>query len=299
MNLLEARDKFGKNSSSLLNILNTVLFKKDNLFFVDVGAYHGDFTATLLESFPNSTAMLFEPTPESYKLIQERFKNNKSIQVFNCALSDEEGIYELYLTPDPATNSLLCPNNISSDKISVTVQTIDNVFKQLGKSKGVDLIKVDTQGNDLKVLYGASNIIKWFSPIILVEFIFIKLYQNQCSYYEIFEFMKSYQYHLAGIYNSHYTETGMLAFSDLLFIPQSLIPKINNHHNKFICFDLDHLIEHNKVLQSACEDRLKLINDLTRIAEERLDVIQVLDAEVNRLSEDNKNLSKKEDLWEQ
>lgn len=111
--------------------------------------------------------------------------------------------------------------------------------------------------------------------------------------------MKSYQYHLARTYNSHYTETGMLAFSDLLFIPQSLVPKINNHHNKLICFDLDHLIEHNKVLQSACEDRLRLINDLTRIAEERLDVIQVLDTEVNKLGEEVKTLSKKEDLWEQ
>jgi len=295
---LEAEKTSYKSSSSVLKILKNI-FSKSELFFIDVGAYQGDFTATLLENFPNSTAMLFEPTPESYKLIQERFKKNKSIQIFNYALSDEEGIYELYLTPDPATNSLLYPNDISSAKISVTVQTIDNVFKQLGKSKDVNLIKVDTQGNDLKVLHGASNIIKRFSPIILVESIFIELYQNQCSYYEILGFMKSCHYYLAGIYNSHYTETGMLAFSDLLFIPKSLVSKVGSYSNNFTCFDLDYLIEQNKFLQSACEDRLRLINDLTRVAEERLDVIKVLDAEVKRLNEEIKSLCKKGNLWEQ
>lgn len=296
---VEAEETSQRGVNSILKILRNI-FSKSEISFIDVGAYHGDFTANLLESFPNSIAALFEPTIESYKLIQKRFKNNKLIQTFNCALSDEEGIGELYLTPVPATNSLLYPNDISSNKILVTVKTIDNIFKQLGEFKNIDLIKVDAQGNDLKVLFGASNIIKQFSPIILVESIFIKLYQQQSHYYEIFEFMKSYQYYLAGIYNLHYTETSMLAFSDLLFIPLSLLPKVDHHNNKFTCFDLDYLIEQNKVLQSACEDRLGLINSLVRIAEERLDVIQVLDVEVKRLNEEIKSLSKKKgNLWEQ
>lgn len=299
-NLLKVENKFNKNPSSLLNILRTVFSNKSNLFFIDVEAYHGDFTTILLKNFPNSRAILFEPTPESYQILQTQFRNDESIQIFNCTLSDKEEICNFYMMADPATNSLLSHEGISSIKnISVTVQTIDKILQQVSKSNNVNLIKVDTQGSDLKVLHGAISAIQQFSPLILVESIFIDLYQKQCFYYEIFDFMKFCKYYLAGNYNSHYTEAGMLAFSDLLFIPKSLLTKVSNQSNKFTCFDLDHLIEQNKVLQSACEDRLRLINDLTRVAEERLDVIQVLDAEVKRLNEEIKSLFKKGNLWEQ
>lgn len=53
------------------------------------------------------------------------------------------------------------------------------------------------------------------------------------------------------------------------------------------------------ILNTVLFKKDNLFNDLTKISEERLDVIQVLDAEVNRLSEEVKTLSKKEDLWEQ
>jgi hypothetical protein len=38
------------------------------------------------------------------------------------------------------------------------------------------------------------------------------------------------------------------------------------------------------MLQEACDDRLELINRLSAAAEDRLKVIEVLDAEVKRLS---------------
>ena len=51
----------------------------------------------------------------------------------------------------------------------------------------------------------------------------------------------------------------------------------------FVCFDIEHLVSQNAILQSACDERLDLIQRLNETAAERLALIEVLDAEVNRL----------------
>lgn len=58
---------------------------------------------------------------------------------------------------------------------------------------------------------------------------------------------------LHGAASTIYNRTSIFAFSRLLFIPQSLVPTVGNYSKKFTCFDLDYLIEQNKVLQSTCK----------------------------------------------
>jgi Methyltransferase FkbM domain len=186
---------------------------------------------------------------------------------------------------DSATNSLLNPSSSSAEQIQVSIQTLDSIFQNSAfGAETIDFIKIDTQGNDLKVLQGAVEIIKTHSPVILVESIFIDLYQGQCSYYDIFSFMQSFQYCLAGFYNAHYTKAGAIAFSDLLFVPQAMFSKISQHDDQFICFDVDHLVSQNSILQSACDERLELVHRLNDTAAERLALIETLDAEVKRLT---------------
>jgi hypothetical protein len=52
----------------------------------------------------------------------------------------------------------------------------------------------------------------------------------------------------------------------------------------YVCTDSSYLLAQNRLLQSACDERLDLIHRLNETAAERLKVIEILDAEVKRLS---------------
>lgn len=275
----------------LIQLLSTI-FTHDDLFVVDVGAFRGDFTAEVLAHFPRTKALLFEPTPANSELLKQRFRNNPEIQVVDSALSNQRQQLDFYLMDDAATNSLLVPNQPFTNKTRVLTHTLDTYIQQSKISDRIDLVKIDTQGNDLKVLQGAVKTIQQYAPILLVEFIFVPLYKAQDSYYEILSFMGSHDYYWSGIYNIHYTQSGQIAFCDSLFIPLSSYQTLATG-DRFICQDLEYLTNQNQMLQAACEERLELIHTLNQTAEERLQVIHILDSEVKQLQAEIQRLSAK------
>jgi FkbM family methyltransferase len=270
---------------------------------VDVGAFRGEFTALVLEVYPCARALLFEPTLDSYERLRERFNSNQLVQIYNCALDREEGTKPFFVFDRPENNSLLktVPENISFAERRAQVNTLDAFLERLGEKRRIDFIKTDTQGCDLRVLEGSKRIIEKYRPVILTEVIFVRLYDGQDSCFAIFCFMLDHSYKLAGIYNAHATPEGLLAFADLLFLPDTIYSKFQSLHEdrQFICADPAYLLEQNKSLKVICDERLELINDLTQTAEERLQlinqltkaaeermkVIQLLEAEVRRLTQ--------------
>ena len=270
--------------SSINKILKQLHQRDEEISIVDVGTYRGDFTSDIIHEFPKTSALLFEPTPNSFNFLENKFIDNPLVKIFNLALSNYESDDVFYLLEDGATNSLLYPLDKTASEIKTSVRTLDKFWQENSKLERLDILKIDTQGNDLKVLQGAKETIKQYSPCILVEVIFIDLYQTQNSYYEIIQCMQDYGYSLASICNIHYGERGLLAFADFFFLPNHKLQKIKIDPNEnFNCYDVEYLIEHNQVLQKTCDERLALINTLDQAAKERLNLIQTLDIEVKRL----------------
>ena len=83
----------------------------------------------------------------------------------------------------------------------------------------------------------------------------------------------------------HHAKNGQLAFADLLYIPASHslcavpIPKGEG----FLCGDPQRLHQQNRSLAAVCEERLQEIHSISHAAQERLQVIEVLDREVKSL----------------
>jgi len=273
----------------------------NNPTLVDIGAAKGDFTSDFLESFPGAEALLFEPTRESVIVLLERFRGNTRVKIFGHALGNVKGTGALHSYRQSEDNSLL--NSLVQDAESsenrVKVETLDDFLALPGMLSRVDMIKIDTQGTDLKVLEGARKTIQKHQPFIVAEAIFVPLYAGQDSYYGILDFMRQQEYRLAGILETHCTREGLLAFADLFFMPEKIYLRFcsSQTYGEFICVDASYLSEQNRVLGRACherldlierlqkvaDERLRLINELSKIAEERLSVIHTLDAEVKNL----------------
>lgn len=286
--LLRMNSPLSRRLSRLPEIIRLCLPRTD-FTFVDVGAYLGDFAERVLEDFPSATGLLFEPTDLSFQALQKRFCPNASVHIFNLALSSESGETEFYMVADSATNSLLSFKTPSVDPNTTvkSVETLDRFLEAHSSLPPIGLLKVDTQGNDLRVLQGARGVVAAHRPVILIEAIFVSLYEAQSAYYEIFEFMRDNQYLLAAVLEPHSTSEGLWAFADLLFVPAekhvSLMGEVEKPRN-YVRTDSSYLLAQNKLLQSACDERLDLIHRLNATAADRLRVIEILDAEVKRLS---------------
>jgi FkbM family methyltransferase len=251
-------------------------------FAIDVGAHHGEFSKFLIQTGLFDKVLAFEPNLESYSVTQSAVSSQPGcvFEVVNSALSSESGMLDLYCDADTATASLLQydPGYLSFGQIkrhTVPVLTLDEYLDANSGFGRLQCLKIDTQGNDLSVIKGGTSAISAHRPIIQTEFIYIPLYEGQCSPAELTEALAQLDYKMYSLNNLHVTPEGRLAFCDAVFIPKELYIPVTQ---KYSCID------DQVSFQSQ-------IDALTQICAERLAVINVLDAEVQRLSKIQVNTS--------
>ncbi len=176
---------------------------------VDVGANRGYIANHLSGAFPGAHVYCFEPAIDNYKILCEEVSPNPIIKCFHMALGDEKKEGHLLISENHATNSLLgCENNNFGQAVGkivgtedITISTLDIIMDKL-KIDQIDILKIDTQGYDLKVLKGGSKIlsghrVKW----VLVECIFVPQYKGQCYADDIIKYMRIHGYIPMAIYS--------------------------------------------------------------------------------------------------
>lgn len=218
------RNRCRRGLSPLQRLLLRLFPGRDGLRFCDVGAYRGDFALEVLELFPASHGVLFEPSAENAGLIEERLGADPRITLHRLALSDEDGAATFRFLPrTPYSSSLLAPAGADEEAElrSVSVSTFDRVAEGFDRS-GVDVIKVDTQGADLRVLVGAERTIAEHAPVLIVEAIFIPLYEEQAEPHEILGYAAQRGYRLVQMLDIHHTRADRLAFADLVLAKSTL-----------------------------------------------------------------------------
>src|SRR3546814_2619535 len=121
---------------------------------LDGGAYKGNKAIIMLELFPHAEVHCFEPQPEPFRNLQQRFCNEPRCSVMQAALSDVGGAAQMFVTQNMYTSSLLKPIAMDIEArsvIDVVVTTIDQYMDTQGL-RSFDFIKLDLQGNELKAL---------------------------------------------------------------------------------------------------------------------------------------------------
>lgn len=166
----------------------------------DIGSWHLKQSIEMAYIFPFAAIHAFEPNPETYKVCINTWNTLENsikdrIFIHQIALSDEIGKVDFYPLDKSKTNSTnegiasLNPLMKSMDgsllndkwvqkKISVECNTLDNWCLINGISK-IDLIWMDVQGAELKVLNGSKNIIKNVLAVC-TEAGLIPYYENHC-----------------------------------------------------------------------------------------------------------------------
>ena len=148
------------------NWLNNYLKNKKNSIVLDVGANVGNYSKDILESNKDSIVYAFEPHPKTYKNLVSNISNSR-FKGFNLGVGDENGKLELfdYDTKDGSSHASLYKDVIKDlhkgNPISHEVDIIKlDEFLQEQKILNIDLLKIDTEGNEFKVLLGCIDTLR-------------------------------------------------------------------------------------------------------------------------------------------
>lgn len=131
--------------------------------FVDVGANVGDWTRLVLSSNLQAEGLCFEPAPSALAVLQERARTWPTVRVMPRAVADAGGSMEFIDYGDAALTSgeasVVAEAGRPATRLTVPVVTLDDECDAAGWGE-VDLLKVDAEGNDWRVLRGARKLIR-------------------------------------------------------------------------------------------------------------------------------------------
>lgn len=236
---------------------------------IDVGAYVGDFSISLAKLGLFDKIYSFEANPSTYERLIALKPIANSIVPINLALGEYVGEVVLHVDEDPATASTLpydagYENRGEVVRRNIAMTRLDDFLAQRDELAIISMIKIDTQGSDLSVLKGARQTIAASRPIIQTEIILKPTYQDQADPRHIRGFLADLGYLEFSLGDIHVDEYGKLAFHDAIFVPQEKdTPESQNYHQ------LDN--------EASYEEQIRV---LTRICEERLELINRLDSEL-------------------
>jgi FkbM family methyltransferase len=206
MGFLNYEDKNTIDTGEKL-FLKRLLVPKRNFILVDVGANIGGYIKEVLNINPNGSVYGFEPHPKTFAKLEKNiqdFRCNK-IEVFNIGLSAQKE--KLYLYDhghnDGSAHASIHKGVIEeihsshSVRYEVEVGTLDDFVATNNISK-IDLLKVDTEGNELNVLIGASRSIRTglidvihfeFNEMNVISKTFFKEFWDLLSGYEFYRIL--------------------------------------------------------------------------------------------------------------
>ena len=159
--------------SKFLKYLNTSTGLK---IWIDIGANKGTISEIIKQNSNDCDKIwLFEPAPDSYKLLCNKFKNDSNVKVWNLALSNYNGTNNFFINkknPMSGFNflekSMFSFNLEDYDTVCSQVSALDNLKIPVGYQ--IPFIKIDAEGQDFHILQGASSILNIYRPYVLFEF---------------------------------------------------------------------------------------------------------------------------------
>jgi len=203
----------------------------------DIGAFTGGITKTYREMFPHATIYSFEPLPDSFEKLKQ-LSNDRSIKACKMALSDCVGTAKLHVNFDPSCNSFFPrPNGDikyypkkaeNTGTIEVKTTTLDHFCDNENISK-IDILKLDVEGAEIKVLSGAvGKLSKRAIALIYTEVMFVPHYEGGCMFYELSSFLAKYNYELFDIYHLKRWKNRQLRWGNAIFLSPQIRAKIES-----------------------------------------------------------------------
>ena len=188
------------------HVLPRLLNNEQPVMF-DVGANVGHYSKALYSAFPKAHIVAFEPVPRTFEVLRATLATT-TVKCCCVALSDAEGdalIYD-YDQADGSEHASLFSGVLKDlhrakaiKETSVPLLTLD-AYCRGASIPEIDFLKIDTEGNELKVLKGSQTMIQKnairaiqfeFNEMNVVSRVFLKDFYDILQGYSFYRLLPS------------------------------------------------------------------------------------------------------------
>jgi FkbM family methyltransferase len=142
---------------------------------IDGGAHLGSFSMAAKQVFPDATFHLVEPQPACHDTLRVLCEK-ESFVLHECALADRVGKIGLSVTTEPCTGAHIVPNS-DDETTTVSMCTLDALFKRRISAHDRTMLKLDLQGYELHALRGGSMVLHSIEVILTEISFFAQAYE--------------------------------------------------------------------------------------------------------------------------
>tara|TARA_B100000989_G_scaffold109035_1_gene79972 strand:- start:1169 stop:1918 length:750 start_codon:yes stop_codon:yes gene_type:complete len=185
------------NLDIIISSLKNKKFNPD--YIVDIGCFRGIWTEKLLKFFPKSKYILFDADNKNIEYLEKIKSNNKNIDYKIKLLSDDEKDYDFF-SMDSGSSIFEEQTNYSRKIKKIKSSLLCNELPNELKNTKSNLIKLDVQGAELKIIAGLKEFINNFEVIIL-EVSLHRYNKNSPLFYDVISYMQNKKYILYDIYD--------------------------------------------------------------------------------------------------
>ena len=197
----------------------------DVQWIIDVGANNGMVAKAALDSYPESSIICFEPVRSTFEKLRCNLSEyGERVHLYNAALSDHDGLETINITSSNAANSLerqasfhkrFNPHICETGTETIQVMRLDEAAG-LFSAKKVQIVKIDVEGHELKVLKGGTNFLRACVDIIIIE---IALQRDNSlehqALFEIFSLLEELGFRLINIFDLHHANDSELQLTQM------------------------------------------------------------------------------------
>lgn len=212
-------------------ILRSIFSKHRIRTVLDVGANRGQFQEFMRKSCGFKERVIsFEPQPDLAEKLCKLAETDSDWLIKPVGLSDTEGELEMKICHGDDLSSFLSPAvtspaaKVVETKV-VPVKTLDSYRTEIEGFCPLSqvFLKIDTQGYDLNVLRGASEILKT-APVVQTELSFQSIYKGQPPAQEVINLLVDKGFALAGMTPTSRLDDLTVPEFDGIFVKKHLKP---------------------------------------------------------------------------
>jgi FkbM family methyltransferase len=200
---------------SFLSLLKRFGFNPKHI--IDVGANKGTWTRRALQFFPEALYTLVEPQDHLKTHIQDLLDRGWKITWINAGVADRPGILPFTLSyRDDSSTFAPTPVDVGAPQVSVSVTTLNEIASS-ESAPFPEMVKIDAEGFDLKVLAGASRLLGKTDIFFVEATICSPCYDNTLA--KVIRTMDDAGYHVVDITDINRSlKFGVLWVCELAFL---------------------------------------------------------------------------------
>ncbi|WP_168206046.1 FkbM family methyltransferase [Geobacter sp. FeAm09] len=167
----------------------------------DVGGHKGEYAQMIREVYPDARICSFEPHPTTFKVL-EQMAHTYRFECYNFGLGDVERNLELFDyaqqdgSPFASIHRAALDNEpgLPINKYAIQIKTLDD-FVSVNQIDSIDLLKIDTEGNEYAVLSGGKNTLS-DGKIKMIQFEFNEMNVHSRVFFKDFYDLLSDKYNI-------------------------------------------------------------------------------------------------------